>query len=206
MNVNFSLSGSMEIPASLLSLIEGSGQSVEDYISGLIESARDNFPEFLAEAELSIETEDDSEPSAPVSRPVRQSTAKTAVPVAHKPTTARPAATQDTDGMAPARSGRPPLKKEADGTRWEASDGGTVTEFGNRSVQELKTQGIAARKVGATAWPRWYENAIQQDENESEDADSWTPAPRKSLPSPKSERTAVRQSASAPVMKRRVRS
>jgi hypothetical protein len=74
----------------------------------------------------------------------------------------------ESDSEGTVHKGRPPMKRDESGEPWEASDGGSVTEFGKRSVPELKALGIAARKSGASQWPSWYEKSLAQDDEPEE--------------------------------------
>lgn len=55
------------------------------------------------------------------------------------------------------RTGRPATLHDL-----EASDGEPVRASGPRSPEVLKQEGIAVRKIGADAWPRWYQRLMEQ--------------------------------------------
>lgn len=193
MNVEVTFTTTIEVSDSLLSL---TGKSVDDFVSDLIESA--DLPDFLADAEVTVSGAESTvqSRSGMTTRQVARAAGITPV----KPSTPRPArvATPSTDDDGePKRSGRPPFKVDDDGTRWEASDGGSVTEWGNRSVQSLKEQGIACRRVGASAWPKWYERTMESAETDDETEDTPARPVRKNLSSP--------VKADAPVMRSRTR-
>lgn len=207
----------LEISDALLSL---SGQTAEDFVEGLINDAADTLPDFLSEAEITVTVDDgDAEylPEAP-QRPAADGhasgkavkPAKTAAPAVRapqpkpvsQPRTAAPVDSSEADDSKPTRRGRPPRLVSEDGSEWEASDGGPVTEWGPRSVPELKDEGVACRKVGAAAWPKWYQRLLLDDDTETEEA---APQPRavgrnaKDLPKVQ----VAAASAPAPTMRRR---
>lgn len=164
---------SLEGSETLASMARMLGQSPADLMADALRNALSDFveeyPGVIADYEITVvdsETDDLDKPrgrtgltTREIARDVRQTT------VTRAPRQSVTPSDSDDSGEPVKRQGRPPLKKEADGTRWEASDGGTVTEYGNRSVQSLKDEGIACRKVGASAWPKWFE---RQQENDAE--------------------------------------
>lgn len=163
MNVDVTITLSLEIPDALLSM---SGKSAEDYVTDAINSA--DLPEWMSDAEITISAdgaESDSNeivsapaPRAPKSAGTVTTTRVNGVPDAARISVTRPESGESTEAK---RAGRPPLMRD-----WEASDGGPVTEWGKRSVQTLKDEGVACRKVGATAWPKWYVRAMESEQSE----------------------------------------
>lgn len=133
MKVEYSITGSVDIPPALLALMEASGKSPNEYVRELFLTA-DTLPAFLSDAQITV---DGSESDA---KPLGREFGDKGVAVASAPRTVRHTAPQPRPAGGTGNTVKP-MGRPA--TLWDhkCSDGGAVRERGDRSIESLVAAG-----------------------------------------------------------------